>query len=91
MDIPTLWTMPVLAIFWLLVASMWQKLGFKSKMGLKVFVLGALWLVFYNTFEIINTVFPNTYWNYGLQLGGALAWILGLIGALWMMYEALSK
>ena len=85
--------LPVLAVLWLVFAWMWTKLGNKSKKGLMYFTVGAVWLVFWNVFEVLAHIMPDMTAEIGMigmYIGGGLAFVFGLIGTLTIVMEALK-
>ncbi|GEM_PF-3345049 len=85
--------LPILAILWLAFAWMWTKLGYKSKKGIMYLAVAAVWLIFYNVFQILAEVLPtmsSTITMIGMYIGGGLAFIFGLIATLTLVMEVLK-
>lgn len=83
-----------MAILWLVLAWMWTRLGVKTKKGIKFLVAGAAWLLFYNAFQVLAGVLSDygAYSIYiemiGKYIGGILAWLFALIGAIYIVMES---
>lgn len=89
-------SIPMLAIFWMAFLWLWNKTGLKSKNGLKYVAVGAVWLVFYSSFQVLSTFpalagYTTFISNIGLYIGGGLAFLFTLIGTLTMAWESVGK
>lgn len=88
----SLWTTPVLAILVLLFVKYWKKLGLESEWGTRLVSVGAAWLLFKSSFEVMNTVTGVVSLKaIGAYVGGTLAWIFIFLGVLVLVAEELQE
>ncbi len=90
------WGPILLAIGWLLVALIFKYSGYKKmKKGLEWWGAGIASLMLWGAFEVLYAVFAHFNWAIyieyiGIYVGGILAWIFGLIGAVVIIQELLK-